>query len=77
MLDDHEVVSLFYNPDINRFIDEFGSVIQDIFRLITPSQLMIFKEYKNHYVVPDVTNSFLVELVHPEDFDLEDIEQTY
>lgn len=65
MLNEHEVVCLFYNKNINRFIDEFGDVVHDIFRFITPGQLMIFKEKKDiFYVVSDVTNSFLVKLMY-------------
>ena len=66
-INEHEVLTLLYCPDINRFSDGFGSIIHDIFRLVTPGQLMIFREYKNIYVVPDITNSFLVELIYPDE----------
>lgn len=64
MLDEHEVLTLWYNPEINRFMDEFGSIIHDIWRIITPGQYKIFKETQFIYLVPDVTNSFLVEMIY-------------
>lgn len=68
MVDEHDVRSYLYDPEINRFIDEFGSIVHDIHRVVTPGQLMIFKQYKNVYVVPDITNSFLVEMIYPGDY---------
>lgn len=73
MLDEHDVRSLFYYPDINRFTDENGSVIHDIHRLVSPGQLRLFMEFKSIYMVPDVTHSFLVELIYPD----EQIEDQY
>jgi hypothetical protein len=69
MYDDHETRTLFYDSETNRFMDEMGNVIHDIYRWITPSQIMIFKEqHKGIWVVPDVTNTFLVELIDPDEF---------
>lgn len=61
------VMPLEYDPEINRFRDQFGGVVHDIYRLITPSQYLIFRKYKNIYLVPDITNSFLVEMIYPEE----------
>jgi hypothetical protein len=57
-------VTLFYDSDINRFVDGFGNVIHDIFRLITPGQLMLFRERKGMDLINDVTNSFKVTLIY-------------
>jgi hypothetical protein len=66
MFDEHMVVTLFYEPEINRFTDDFGSIIHDIHRLVTPWQIMLFKQQKGVFLTPDVTNSFIVELIYPD-----------
>jgi hypothetical protein len=66
-INENEVMSLFYDVDENRFMDEFGSLIHDIFRLITPGQLMIFRKYKEVYLVRDRSNSFYVEMIYPDE----------
>lgn len=67
--DERPVITLFYDSKINRFIDDFGVIIHDIYRLITPSQLFISRQYKNIYLIPDITNSFLVELIYLDEED--------
>ena len=63
-INNHKFVTLFYDPDINRFVDGFGKVMHDIFRLITPDQLMLFRQNKNICSVKDVSNSFFVSLIY-------------
>lgn len=58
------VQTLYYNLDDNTFSDEFGWTIYDIYRIISPTQVMMFKEKGGAAsFVRDVTNSFFVELV--------------
>lgn len=64
MVDDHKVITIWFHPDVNRFFDEFGSVINNIWTLITPGQCEIFKKDQFIYVVPNVTNKFLVEMIY-------------
>lgn len=64
--DPHDTICLFYDVGVNGFIDNYGRVILDIHRLLTPWQLMLFKRRKEDMVFPDVTNSFLIELVYPD-----------
>lgn len=72
--DPHDTICLFYDSGINRFVDSaFGNVIHDIYRLLTPSQVMLFKKNKESAVYPDITNKFLVELVYPDHLNPEDI----
>lgn len=69
---ENNVMTLYFDVDENRFIDEFGSIVDNPFIYITPNQLYIFKTYKYQYVVQDVTNSFLVEMVWPDEEEYED-----
>lgn len=68
MTDEENVLYLLYDPRINRFIDDFGAIRDDIFRFITPGQVMLFKKNKNKFLTPDITHSFLVELVYPHEY---------
>ena len=51
-------IGLIYNPKKNIFVDMDGFIVYGLFRLITPGQLMLFKEskqdmtfYKNRDVI--------------------------
>jgi hypothetical protein len=61
-----ETVYLMYWPSINRFVDEFGCVVHDIYQYITPNQLYLFMHNENSMVLNDVTNSFIVVLSYPD-----------
>lgn len=39
-------ISFFYNPIMNIFIDADGFVVYEIFRLVSPGQLILFKKNK-------------------------------
>jgi len=76
LLDEHEDAALFgesgvmwleYDPERNKFRDEMGQIIYWINRIITPAQLMLFRHYKCNYVFRDITNSYLVQLVYPDE----------
>lgn len=64
--DPHDTIMLFYDVEANSFIDTFGNVQHDIYRLLKPWQIFLFKYYEEDQVFPDVTNTFLVELVYPD-----------
>lgn len=64
--DPHRTICLFYDVGENSFIDTCGRVIIDIHRLLRPWQLMLFRRHKEDMVFPDVTDSFLIELVYSE-----------
>lgn len=64
--DPHDTIILFYDISVNRFIDMFGEVIHDIHRLLSPSQIILFKKEEIDMTFPDVSNSFLIELVYPD-----------
>ena len=66
--DPHRTKCLFYDVGENSFIDTYGRVILDIHRLLSPWQLMLFKRYRKDITFPDVTDSFLVELVYPDPY---------
>ena len=64
--DPHDIMTLYYDSDINRFIDEMGTPQYDIYRFISPDDVLLFKEnvaFGDTFVIPDRTRSFLVELV--------------
>jgi len=64
--DPHDTMMIWYDVGINRFIDgEKGIIIHDIHRLLAPWQVSWFKDKKTGCIFPDVTNSFLIELVYP------------
>jgi hypothetical protein len=45
-MDCQEGFELFYYPDTNHFEDGFGSIIYNIFAIISPATLYAFKLYK-------------------------------
>jgi len=60
-------ITLEYDPDRNIFIDlSFGHVVNNIYDLLKPWQIYLFKHYKRDYIFPDVTDRFLVELYWPD-----------
>jgi hypothetical protein len=68
--DDVEVITFFYNKDNNVMVDEGGYVMFNIFSYVTPSQLAMFKETKEHMSFKGV-NGIRIELIY--DADLEDL----
>lgn len=67
--DPHDEMMLFYDIRINRFVEgSFGYVVHDIHRLLAPWQIEIFKREKSDCIFPDITNSFLIELIYPDEW---------
>lgn len=65
----HVEQTLFYDKRINRMIDEDGFPVFDIFNIIRPNDLYMFKELKEDVVVMSIDKR-LVELVYPEEDDI-------
>jgi len=66
--DEDLMVSLEFDLERNEFIDLSGGwMVHDIYCLIKPWQIFLFKQNKRDYVFRDITNTFLVELFWPED----------
>jgi hypothetical protein len=63
----NKFITLFFDPDINRFVDGMGNVIHDIYRLITPKQFYLFRLHKDMRSVKDVTNSYMVTVIYLEE----------
>lgn len=61
--------TLFYNKRINRMIDEDGFLVFDIFNIIRPNDLYMFKKLKEDVVVMSIDKR-LIELVYSEDDDI-------
>lgn len=67
--DPHDTKMMWYDVGINKFIDsDTGLILHDIHRLLEPWKIAIFKQKKTGCIFPDVTNSFLIELVYPDHF---------
>lgn len=64
---EEDMVSLEYDPERQGFIDWTygGYLVHDIYRLLKPWQVFLFKHYKRNYIFPDVTGKFLVEMYWP------------
>jgi hypothetical protein len=61
-----EVYTYYYNEEKNIMIDEDGQEIFNIFSIITPNALYLFKENKEDMFVYGIHGE-LVELVYPYD----------
>lgn len=57
--------ALYYVKEENYMIDSDGRIVYDLFRLITPSQLRLFKEREEWMIVQGVDGD-LIELIYPE-----------
>jgi len=44
-------ICLYCNKEDNMFLDEDGDVIDNVFEMITPNDLRLFREYKEYMVV--------------------------
>lgn len=64
MINQHEVLTIYYDPETNRFRDEFGAIVFHINKILSPNQVYLFKLEKKSYVVSDVTHSYLVDLIY-------------
>lgn len=63
-------VGLFYVKEWNVFMDEGGFIVWNIFEIITPNDLFLFKKYKEYMIIPHCTEpGVLVELFWPDDED--------
>lgn len=62
LLDD---VTLFYDDLRNVIIDEGGYIVYNIFSIITPNTLRLFRYYKDHMIVRGIHGQ-TVELIWPE-----------
>lgn len=65
----YDNLALYYDEENNVFIDGEGEVVFEIFEIITPNDLYLFKHNKidvivNHSTIPGA----LVELYFPDDY---------
>lgn len=67
------VQTLYYNRDINRFIDDDDNIFDDIFRIITPNQFFFIRRLPGTYYFPSKTDTdVLYEFVFPFEEDEDD-----
>lgn len=64
--DPHDTIAFYYDAGINRFVNEKGDVIHNIYHFVTPSQVYVFKKEKKSSAFPDITDSYLIELIYPD-----------
>lgn len=61
-----DAIGLFYDTDQNVFVGEDGFIVWSIFELITPNDLLLFRERKDYMVVDHRTlDNVVVELYYP------------
>jgi hypothetical protein len=76
-----ERFALYYLKEDNVFMDGEGEIVFEIFEIITPNDLYLFKRHKDYMIVNHRTEpGILVELYWPEDeeeryFDVGDDEE--
>ena len=58
---------LYYDKENNIMIDEWGEPVFNIFEIITPNTLHLFKQHKD-YMVARTLSGELVELMYPEQY---------
>ena len=65
-----DAIGLFYVKEWNVFQDEDGFIVWNIFEIISPNDLFLFKKNKEYMLVPHSTiPGVLVELFWPDDDD--------
>ena len=65
-----DTVGLFYVKEWNVFMDEDGFIVWDIFEIITPNDLFLFKKNQEYMLIPHCTApGVLVELFWQDDDD--------
>lgn len=63
-----DVCGVFYDIDNNWFVDEDGFVIYNIFELVSPNDVYLFKDKKDYMLVPCVYDpTYGVEIFFPDD----------
>lgn len=62
-----DVLVIYYDIENNVMMDDEGYPIFDIFELITPSQLFLFKYEKQSVTVLKVSGEGWVEMLYPEE----------
>lgn len=61
-------IGLFYVKEWNVFMDEGSFIVWNIFEIITPNDLFLFKKHKECMLIPHCTEpGVVVELFWPDD----------
>jgi hypothetical protein len=61
-----EAIGLFYDIENNCFVDEDGFIVYNIYSLVRPSDIFLFRRNKEYMLVVGVYGD-LVELYYPDD----------
>lgn len=64
--DPHDGIMIFYDKFQNIFIESSFGYKVDIYQILTPDDVLIFKKLGTNQTFPDKTNKFLVDLVNLE-----------
>lgn len=66
IMDFNEIITLYYDSERCQFIDDDGFIVSEIFEVITPNDLFLFRHCKeNMFVFHQQSNKICVELVWP------------
>lgn len=63
----------WFNKNHNKFVDECGYIIFDIFRYITPNEFYDFLEKKEYMCLRKNSNTY-IELIYPDELENDDEE---
>jgi len=55
-----DIVNLFYDPEKNVILDDCGFMIFDIYKIISPNRLFLFKTQKQHMSTWDKNGGLIV-----------------
>lgn len=61
---EYETVTIFFLEDENYFVDENGFVLFDIFQILTPNQVYLFKKNKQPIYVCDEDSRLIYHFVY-------------
>lgn len=58
-------ISIFYYPDLNVFKDSRGRIIINLYRLVSPSRIFLFKHHKQHMEFINYEYNLIIRLYYP------------
>jgi hypothetical protein len=70
-------ISIFYYPDINVFKDCHGRIIINLYKLVSPSRIYLFKHHKEYMEFVNYEYSLIVKLYYPITKEGEHINEKY
>ena len=74
--DEESIMEICYDPELNYFIDSsFGNIIYNIYELLEPWKIRLFKEEKTDRMFWSRGNSFFINLYYLDDEEMREGEE--